>query len=80
MLVDVSAGGALLSPNLDLPERTTARVRLAGGQSSDAIIVRQSVAGTAIMFFGDQQGGLAEDLINLARIAGPCRPEIQQPD
>lgn len=71
VLVDVSTSGALLSPNLDLPENVTATIRLAGGQSAEAVVVRQSAAGTAVRFSGTPgTGGLPEDLVNLARIAG----------
>lgn len=76
VLLDVSRGGGLLSPNLDLSEQTETMLRLEGGKSASVTVVRQSAAGTAIMFDDSTDAtGLIADLVNLARIAGPCHPE-----
>jgi hypothetical protein len=77
MLMDISRSGALLSPNIDLPESTEVDLRLAGGQSARVTVVRQSTVGTAVAFDGAaMESALVSDLVNLARIAGPCRPEL----
>lgn len=76
VLLDVSRSGGLLSPNLDLPEEGTTILRLEGGKSAEVAVVRQSVAGTAVMFdTRPESAGLINDLLNLARIAAPCSPE-----
>lgn len=78
IMIDVSEGGALLQPNLDLPEHANAEIRLAGGRSAEVRVLRQSTAGTAVTFAGKgDDSGLIADLIDLARISGPCRPEVR---